>query len=161
MSSWEESFPGLVAAKAASPRLLIMARELVSRMEQGGRPWVWKDPALCHFLPFWRTIWDDPLYVIAVRHQVDVATSWQRFADLHGRTPASLTGNLLRWQHMMLSVLRETPSSRACVVAEYETLIGDSRGQARHLAALLDRHCGGQTGQARMAAMAATCDPAL
>src|SRR5262245_52793760 len=57
VSWWDESFPARVAAQAADSRLGAVAHDLVRRMERHGVPWVWKDPALCHFLPFWRTIW--------------------------------------------------------------------------------------------------------
>jgi hypothetical protein len=161
VSWWEESFPGRVAAKADDPRLRSSALALISQMERPGQPWVWKDPALCHFLPFWRQVWDDPLYVIAVRNPLDVATSWQQFARLNGQRPTSVTCNLLRWQYMIQSVLRETEDVPARTFVEYERLVQHPGEQARRLAAVLDRHCGRETDEIRITAMAGNCDPAL
>jgi hypothetical protein len=158
---WEESFPRRVAAKADDPQLRSAAQALVGQMERPSQPWIWKDPALCHFLPFWRQIWDDPLYVITVRNPVDVATSWQQFARLNGQRPTSLTCNLLRWQYMILSVLRETEEVPARIFVEYESLVLHPVDQARRLAAALDQHCGRDTDEIRITAMANTCDPAL
>ena len=110
-SWWAEDFPAQVAAKAAEPRLAGRARGLVAGMAARGRPWLWKDPALCHFLGFWRPFWRAPVFVVMVRHPVDIAVSWNQFRVAGGRAQTSLECNLLRWQHMMLSVLR-TPRRR-------------------------------------------------
>jgi hypothetical protein len=160
-SWWEESFPGRVAAKLTDVRVLSSARDLVAQMERHGLPWVWKDPALCHFLPFWREVWHHPLYVVAVRNPLDVARSWQQFAVLNGQRPTSVTCNLLRWQHMLVSVLQETGEASDRIFVDYDTLVEDPLGQARRLAEVLDQYCGRTSDAARIAAMAATCDPAL
>jgi len=161
VSWWEASFPRRVAAKATNPRLRSSAQALVGQMERHGQPWIWKDPALCHFLPFWRQIWDDPLCVITVRNPLDVATSWQQFARLNGRRPTSVACNLLRWQYMIQSVLRETEEIPDRIFVEYERLVRQPSEQARRLAAFLDSHCGRDTGEIRITAMANNCDPAL
>ena len=75
VSWWDASFPAVVAAKAEDGELRTAAEAMVRLMQERGRPWVRKDPALCHFLPFWRQIWDEPAYVITVRHPLDVARS--------------------------------------------------------------------------------------
>ena len=55
---WTEDFPLKVAAKAADPEVAGRARALVAAP---GRPWLWKDPALCNFLGFWWQFWDEPV----------------------------------------------------------------------------------------------------
>jgi hypothetical protein len=158
---WEESFPRRVAAKADDPQLRSSAQALVSQMERRGQPWVWKDPALCHFLPFWRQIWDDPVYVITIRNPLDVATSWQQFARLNGQRPTSVACNLLRWQYMIQSVLRETGEIPARIFVEYESLVRHPVEQSHRLAAALDRYCGRDTDEICIRAMANNCDSAL
>ena len=156
---WQESFQRDVAARAHDPDLAGWARSLIAQMEAGARPWMWKDPALCHFLPFWMTFWAQPTFVVTVRNPVDVAISWNQFRTAGGQSETSLSCNLLRWQHMMLSVLRATAAAPVLFV-EYEQVTTDPTGQARRLANFLDKHHGTQPTGA-IDAMAAACDPAL
>lgn len=158
-SWWDEDFGSKAAAKAADPQIAARARELVARMEAAGRPWMWKEPAFCHFLGFWRQFWSSPVYVVMVRHPGDVAVSWNQFRAAGGGAELSLECNLLRWQHMMLSVLRELEDEPAVLFAEYEAVTGDPPGQAGRLAAFLDRHCAAASCGSVVDAMAATCVP--
>ena len=54
------------------------AVELMTEMSTES-PWFWKDPALSHFLPFWKQIWGTAIYIITVRNPFDTAVSWQKF----------------------------------------------------------------------------------
>jgi O-antigen biosynthesis protein len=161
---WDAAFEAHITAKLQLPALRDKALALIAEMEREGRPWVWKDPALCHFLPFWKPIWEDVAYVITVRHPYDVAISWQRYA-----VPAYLQGsvnlvacNLLRWQHMMLMVLRATDDVDRKLFVEYEALVREPLAQAHRLAAFLDEHCGGAPSTAQsVRAMAERVNPAL
>jgi hypothetical protein len=121
---------------------------------------MWKDPALCHFLPFWMRFWTEPVFVVTVRDPVDVAVSWNQFRTAGGREETSLSCNLLRWQHMMLSVLRAADGAVPVLFVEYEQVTRDPAGQARRLAAFLDEPCGTRASGV-VNAMAAACDPAL
>jgi hypothetical protein len=159
-SWWEESFPSMIASKAHDPQWTHRAQALVSEMESQQRPWVWKDPALCHFLDFWQEIWIDPLYLITVRHPIDTATSWQQYAAAE-REPTSLRCNLLRWQHMSLSVLRATEPATRKLFVEFEQLTQSPLEQAARLAHFLDAHLGRQTTEATAAKMASVCEPGL
>jgi hypothetical protein len=159
LSWWDESFPDVVRDKLADDRLARAARKLVGRMEAPGRPWVWKDPALCHFLPFWLRIWRDPVFVITVRDPYDVATSWREFTVFEG-VETDVEVNLLRWQHMMITVLGETSTCQSRLFVSYEALMTDPDRQAARLAAYLDAAVGrGALGG--VAAMRAACDPGL
>jgi hypothetical protein len=158
---WAEDFPAQVTAKAADPRLAGRARALVARMAAPGRPWLWKDPALCHFLGFWRPFWHAPVFLVMVRHPVDIAVSWNQFRAASSLPQASLECNLLRWQHMMLSVLHTTDTGPAVLFAEYEAMISDPPGQAQRVAGFLDRQCATASSDRTIAAMAAACEPAL
>jgi hypothetical protein len=161
VSWWEESFPALVAAKAQDRELRAAAEAMTEQMEQPGRPWVWKDPALSHFLPFWRQIWHDPVYVIAVRHPLDVARSWQQFARRNDYQPTSIRCNLLRWQYMAHQALQETADCADRLFVEYEQLAQHPAEQAARLARFLDTRCGRTASRAVIAQMAAACDGAL
>lgn len=153
--------PARVAAKAHDRQLRAAAEAMVGQMGSHGQPWLWKDPALCHFLPFWRQIWQNPVYVIAVRHPLDIARSWQQFARGNKRDPTSVRCNLLRWQYMTSQVLAETTSASAKLFVEYERLMQQPEAQARQLASFLSTHCGGPTRESVVMRMAAACDPAL
>src|SRR5215471_695990 len=161
VSWWDESFPAVVAAKAEDGELRTAAEAMVRQMQERGRPWIWKDPALCHFLPFWRQIWDEPAYVITVRHPLDVARSWQRFGSVQGHRPTSVRCNLLRWQYMASEALKETAGSADRLFAEYEQLARDPQSQAVRLARFLDSRCGTKTTTAVIGQMAAACDRTL
>ena len=67
-----------IQKKAADPAYRKRAAELMAEMHKGG-PWFWKDPALSHFLPFWKQIWGEAINIITVRNPLDTAVSWQKF----------------------------------------------------------------------------------
>jgi hypothetical protein len=158
---WSDSFEDRISRKLQNYAVTTKARALIADMEREGRPWVWKDPALCHFLSFWKPIWGDVTYVITVRHPYDVARSWQRMAvPAERRDRVDLTAcNLLRWQHMMLSVLRATEDTRRKIFVEYEQLVREPRVQARRLAQFLDEQTGGACAAEVVAWMAAAVEP--
>ena len=64
---WDRDFQQQIEKKAADPASRKKAIELMAEMSKGG-PWFWKDPALSHFLPFWKRIWTDAIYIITVRN---------------------------------------------------------------------------------------------
>ena len=146
---------------AADPQLAGRARALVARMAAPGRPWLWKDPALCHFLGFWRPFWHEAVFLVMVRHPVNIAVSWNQFRAASSLPQTSLECNLLRWQHMMLSVLHTTDTESSVLFAGYEAMISDPPGQTRRLAGFLDRQCATASSDSTLAAMAAACEPAL
>jgi hypothetical protein len=161
---WDAGFEAHITAKLSLPGLRWKALELMAEMEREGRPWVWKDPALCHFLPFWKPIWGDVTYVLTVRHPYDVAKSWQHMAlPAHLRESVDLVAcNLLRWQHMMLMVLRATDDVDRKIFVEYEALHRQPLVEARRLAAFLDEHSQSATADEQtILAMAQAVNPAL
>jgi len=122
---------------------------------------VWKDPALCHFLPFWTAFWTRPVFIVAVRQPVDGAPAWRQVRSAGGRLATSLRCNLLRWQHMTLSVLRGVEPRPAKLFVEYERLTDAAREQSTRLASFLDAQCDRASGAEDVRRMAAACDPAL
>ena len=159
-SWWEEDFAAVVEAKATDLGVIERATGLIRTMSEPQRPWMWKDPALCHFLGFWKTFLPDPVYVATVRDPRDVATSWQRFGTWAGLPAKSLESNLLRWQHMALAVLREATDHRVLFV-EYERVLQHPEPEVERLAKFLDQCCGCTTNAATLGRMAAQVDPDL
>ncbi|MDE0044060.1 MAG: hypothetical protein OXT74_18600, partial [Candidatus Poribacteria bacterium] len=93
--------------------------------------------------PFWKQLWDDPLYVITVRHPLDTAVSWQRFimpSELEDSV-SFVPMNLLRWQHMMIQILEHTGSAHRLFIA-YEEVLREPRAQAQRLDAFLNSRFG-------------------
>jgi hypothetical protein len=160
---WDPAFEGRITANLQRQELRSKALALIAAMERERRPWVWKDPALCHFLPFWKPLWGDVAYVITVRHPYDVVRSWQRYAvPAHLQASVNLVAcNLLRWQHMIRMVLRATNDVASKIFVEYEALVQEPLAQARRLAAFLDKHCGGTPSTSQsIRAMAQRVNPA-
>ena len=140
---WDCDFQQRIEDKAANPVYKTKATELMSQMYKGN-PWFWKDPALSHFLPFWKQIWGDATYIITVRNPLDIALSWQKFI-----MPANvkvyisfIAMNLLRWQHMMTLILQHTEGAQHRLFLGYEDIMRKPRVQAERLAEFLNSKFG-------------------
>ena len=136
---WDCDFQRRIKKKAANPAYRKKATELMAEMHNG-RPWFWKDPALCHFLPFWKQMWGDAVYIITVRNPLDTAVSWQKFimpSNLRVRV-SFIAMNLLRWQHMMTLILQHTEDVQHRLFLGYEDIIQNPRVQAERLADFLN-----------------------
>ena len=132
---WDSDFQKPVENKASDPRYKKKALELLGEMHADSQPWFWKDPALCHFLSFWKQLWDDPVYVIAVRHPLDTAVSWQRFImppELEDSV-SFVPMNLLRWQHITIQILEHTNETTHRLYIAYEEIIRDLRGPSTEI----------------------------
>ena len=136
---WDCDFQQRIKAKAADLVYRTKAIELMSQMDKG-RPWFWKDPALSHFLPFWKQIWGDAIYIITVRNPRDTAVSWQKFimpSNVKVRI-SFVAMNLLRWQHMMTLILQHTEDAQHRLFIGYEDIMRQPRVQAERLAEFLN-----------------------
>lgn len=140
---WDINFQQRVGKKASDPVYQKKAVELMAEMSKGG-PWFWKDPALSHFLPFWKQIWSDAIYIITVRNPLDTAVSWQQFimpANVKIRI-SFIAMNLLRWQHMMTLILQHTEDAQHRLFLSYEDIMRQPRVQAERLACFLNSKFG-------------------
>ena len=129
--------------KAADPVYREKATKLMAEMHKGG-PWFWKDPALSHFLPFWKQVWGKAIYIITVRNPLDTAVSWQKFimpsnVKVH---VSFIAMNLLRWQHMMTLILQHTEDAQHRLFLGYEDIMRNPRPQAERLAGFLNSRFG-------------------
>ena len=136
---WDRDFQQRIEDKAADLVYRTKAIELMSQMDKG-RPWFWKDPALSHFLPFWKQIWSDAIYIITVRNPLDTAVSWQKFimpSNVKVRI-SFVAMNLLRWQHMMTLILQHTEDAQHRLFLGYEDIMREPCVQAKRLAEFLN-----------------------
>lgn len=136
----------LLEEKALDPVLRKKALSLIQRMDQETEAnkldtWIWKDARLPLTLPFWVKFWDDPIYVITIRHPAEVALSSARTEELD---PDNLpfSAGFIYWQYCMLNILSFTQASRHKIFVAYEQLIDDPVGQCTRLGHFLDEQCG-------------------
>ena len=140
---WDSDFQQRIRKKAADSACRQKAIELMAEMYKGG-PWFWKDPALSHFLPFWKRMWTDAIYIITVRNPLDTAVSWQKFimpSNVEVRI-SFIAINLLRWQHIMTLILRHTEDAQHRLFLGYEDIMCDPYVQAEKLATFLNAKFG-------------------
>ena len=140
---WDSDFQRRMAKKAADPVYRKKATELMAEMHKGA-PWFWKDPALSHFLPFWKQVWGNAIYIITVRNPLDTAVSWQKFimpSNVKAHV-SFIAMNLLRWQHMMTLILQHTEDAQHRIFLGYEDVIRNPRMQAEKLTGFLNSKFG-------------------
>ena len=140
---WDSDFQRRMAKKAADPVYRKKATELMAEMHKGA-PWFWKDPALSHFLPFWKQVWGNAIYIITVRNPLDTAVSWQKFimpSNVKAHV-SFIAMNLLRWQHMMTLILQHTEDAQHRIFLGYEDVIRNPRMQAERLTDFLNAKFG-------------------
>lgn len=157
---WEADFQRRMECKTTDHGYRRKARELISEMQNDG-PWFWKDPALAHFLPFWKQIWGEAVYVITIRNPLDVAISWQKFIlPQNAKVRVSFVAmNLLRWQHMMTLILHHTEDAVHRIFLGYEDIMRKPREQAERLSNYLNSKFGNR--DSRIQAMVDVVDPRL
>ena len=140
---WDSDFQQRIKKKAADPAYRQKAIELMAEMYKGS-PWFWKDPALSHFLPFWKQVWGNAVYIITVRNPLDAAVSWQQFI-MPANVPVRISFiamNLLRWQHIMMLILQHTEDAQYRLFLRYEDIVRQPHVQAERLACFLNSKFG-------------------
>ena len=157
---WDHDFQQRMKKKAADPAFRKKTTELIAEMSKGDL-WFWKDPALSHFLPFWKQIWGEAVYIITVRNPLDTAVSWQKFimpsnVKVH---ISFIAMNLLRWQHMMTQILKHTEDAQHRLFLGYEDIMCDPCAQAEKLARFLNAKFGERT--SRIQTMVDAVEPQL
>jgi len=106
---------------AARQTLEKRLRQTIMRLDQGGRPWLVKDPRLCLLLSQWLPLFDRLACVVAVRDPREVAASISR-EQLRG----AFTSNFLLalWEKYLRTALSDLAGKRALFVS-YERLLAD------------------------------------
>ncbi len=125
---------------AAAQELREQALALVSSMESGGRPWLWKEPAFAYTLPFWRQICAAPTVLLTLRNPLDSALSYEKFLMPEAlRERVRMVAHfLLRWQQFMTWVLTEIRDLEHKMVVSYEALVAAPGEQCARLCRCLD-----------------------
>lgn len=127
-----------VAALAGDMPLRTRALKLMADMDKLGLVWFWKDPRLPALLPFWERIWENPVFVVPLRHPLDIARSLEK------RDRLALPAGLLLWQYSMLAILEcleGNPAPRLFV--SYEEMLREPEAQCVRVFAFLDENCPG------------------
>jgi hypothetical protein len=150
---------GLMAEKASDPKYRDQAIHLLNLMDQqtlenGAPAWVWKDARLPLSLRFWSDFWDEPIYVVTVRHPAETILSAARTEGVDEEN-APFSAGLIYWQYCMLNILTFTQSSRRKIFVSYDALTDNPREECVRLSRFLDEQCGRSSGDAqqRMEAM--------
>jgi hypothetical protein len=136
----------LLEEKASDPivreRALGLLQEMDKKTVQNKfDAWVWKDARLPLTLPFWVKFWDDPIYVITVRHPAEVALSSAKTEELD-EDSIPFSAGFAYWQYCMLNILSTTQESHHKIFISYEQLINNSLRECTRLCYFLDEHCG-------------------
>lgn len=136
----------LLEERAADPIFREKALKLIQHMDQETEKnqleaWIWKDARLPLTLPFWVKFWDDPVYVITIRHPAEVALSSAKIEEMD---PDNLpfSAGFIYWQYSMLNILAFTQGSHRKIFIAYDQLTNDPVHQCARLGNFLDEQCG-------------------
>ncbi|MDQ2691016.1 MAG: sulfotransferase [Chloroflexota bacterium] len=135
----------LMEAKALDPVFREKAQRLLQQMDEqtekkNVEAWVWKDARLPLTLPFWVKLWDDPIYIITMRHPADVALSSAKTEELE-ESELPFSAGLTYWQYCMLNILSYTQSTHKKLFISYEQLVDNPAYECTRLGRFLDEHC--------------------
>ena len=132
--------------RALDPAFREKAMSLIQEMDKqaennGFDTWVWKDARLPLTLPFWVQIWEDPIYIITVRHPAEVALSSAQTEDLDPND-LPFSAGLIYWQYCMLNILAFTRENHKKIFVAYDQLLDDPVSECARLCHFLDEQCG-------------------
>ncbi len=100
----------------------LQAERLLQKRLASTAAWCFKDPRTAKILPFWQDLFASQAlsehYIIALRHPLSVATSYQKI------TGNDLEHGLLLWLTTLIAACRDT-QGKSCVIVSYETLMAD------------------------------------
>ncbi len=144
-------FPQHLEERASNPIFRKKALALLAEMDQQSTQnkfdaWIWKDARLPLTLPFWMKLWDDPIFVITIRHPAEVALSSARIEEMNeGSIPFS--AGFAYWQYCMLNILSATQESRHKIFIAYDQLLDNPLQECTRLCEFLDEQCGNSSGE--------------
>jgi hypothetical protein len=132
--------------RALDPVFREKAVELLQEMDDqaendGFDTWVWKDARLALTLPFWVQIWEDPIYVITIRHPAEVALSSAQTEEVDPND-LPFSAALIYWQYCMLTILAFTRNNHQKLFVAYDQLLDDPISECTRLCDFLDQQCG-------------------
>ena len=132
--------------RALDPVFREKAMRLLQEMDEqaennGFDTWVWKDARLPLTLPFWVQIWEDPIYVITIRHPAEVALSSAQTEEVDPQD-LPFSAGLIYWQYCLLNILAFTQESHKKIFVAYDQLLDDPVSECTRLCQFLDKQCG-------------------
>lgn len=157
---FQPDYEQVLAEKTNSPVVRRAFERFVGKMRATQKVWFVKEPLLGVMLPFFRSFFDDPVCVITVRNPYESALSWQKFVMPKNSEYQILSANLLRWQYLISSTLRNVQGRRK-VFLSFEALHEDPESSVRKLAAFLDACYGRRSDEAVISHMLAAVDKKL
>lgn len=92
--------------------------------------WGWKDPRTCLSLPFWQQLLPDLVYVVCLRHPIEVARS------LEQRNGFTIEKGVYLWLVYLKAILRTTSPGKRCIVL-YDELLENNQRELRRLSEFL------------------------
>ena len=132
--------------RASEPDFFKKASYLIRGMDEQSREnrfdaWVWKDARLPLTLPFWVNFWDDPIFIITVRHPAEVILSSTRTEEVDQES-IPFSAGFAYWQYCMLNILTFTQESRRKIFIAYDQLLDQPSQECARLCQFLDEQSG-------------------
>jgi glycosyltransferase involved in cell wall biosynthesis len=95
------------------------AHELVRKMDNGNKPWFWKDPRIALFLPFWNEILKSRrvYYIIPFRKPSSVALSLQKRDNIRESIALDI------WELYNFKIIDYINSKKDYLLVNYDTLL--------------------------------------
>lgn len=118
-TSWitPERFPRTTPVRYEQHELFRDAIQVVSDLST--QPdWFVKDPRMCITLPFWKSLFSDPVYLLVVRNPLNVAKSLAR------RNDCSIQTGLALWERYTRDMFFHTKNGKRHVVS-FEAIMAD------------------------------------
>ena len=139
-------FPQYLEERVSNPIFRKKALALLAEMDQQSTQhkfdaWIWKDARLPLTLPFWMKLWEDPIFVITIRHPAEVALSSARIEEMN-EASIPFSAGFAYWQYCMLNILSATQESRHKIFIAYDQLIDNPLRECTRLCEFLDEQCG-------------------
>lgn len=135
----------ILEQKAVEPVSNQKAQDLLHNMDEEtvknhSAAWVWKDARLPLTLPFWVKLWGDPIFVITVRHPIEVVLSSAKTEEID-QDNLPLSAGFIYWQYCMLNILSFTEGSHRKIFITYDQLIQNPEQECARLSRFLDEQC--------------------
>jgi hypothetical protein len=136
----------LLEQRASEPVFRDKALDLIRDMDERANKnqsnaWVWKDARLPLTMPFWMKLWDDPIYVITVRHPAEVILSSAKTEEFD-QDNLPFSAGFAYWQYCMLSILTHTQQSHRKIFIPYDRLLNNTIEECTRLNNFLDEQSG-------------------
>jgi len=138
--------PEVLEQRASDPTFRRKSLDLIRGMDEQSQEnrftaWVWKDARLPLTLPFWMNFWDDPIFIITVRHPAEVIMSSTKTEEVDLES-IPFSACFAFWQYCMLNILAFTQQSRRKIFIAYDQLLDHPSLECARLCQFLDKQCG-------------------